>query len=141
MADFIVYDSLAGAADARPLRGWGSVPDGLEGQQAVASGEVSVVAPATPSIGDLVEGTGYTYDPALGTIATGAAASAGVSTDDVRREIGLRLRDSEWTQLPDAPVVSVIDWASYRAALRAVPQQANYPDNVNWPTPPSDTEY
>lgn len=45
------------------------------------------------------------------------------------------LTESDWTQLPDAPVDQEA-WANYRQALRDVPQQSGFPDSFEWPTKP-----
>lgn len=45
------------------------------------------------------------------------------------------LSDTDWTQVPDAPVDQVA-WAEYRQALRDVPQQEGFPDNIVWPYRP-----
>lgn len=42
------------------------------------------------------------------------------------------LRDSDWTQILDAPVEKA-QWATYRQALRDVPQQAGFPQTITWP--------
>lgn len=41
----------------------------------------------------------------------------------------------DWTQVADAPVDQAA-WSSYRQALRDVPSQAGFPDNVTWPEKP-----
>jgi len=46
------------------------------------------------------------------------------------------LKDSDWTQLPDAPVKDQQVWAEYRKALRDLPDQANFPEDVKWPKAP-----
>lgn len=48
------------------------------------------------------------------------------------------LADSDWTQLPDVPLSAEqkTAWAAYRQALRDVPAQAGFPDNINWPQKP-----
>jgi len=43
---------------------------------------------------------------------------------------------SDWTQLPDSPVDSVV-WAAYRQDLRDIPQQVGFPWTVTWPTEPT----
>lgn len=45
----------------------------------------------------------------------------------------------DWTQLPDAPLTAEKKqaWAEYRQALRDVPEQAGFPENVVWPSTPS----
>ena len=45
------------------------------------------------------------------------------------------LKDSDWTQVSDAPVDQDV-WAKYRQALRDVPQQTGFPTDINWPTKP-----
>ena len=46
-----------------------------------------------------------------------------------------KLKDSDWTQIADAPVDKEI-WATYRQALRDVPIQPGFPWEVTWPTQP-----
>lgn len=46
------------------------------------------------------------------------------------------LAASDWTQVADAPVDAAA-WATYRQALRDVPQQEGFPDNIEWPEMPS----
>jgi len=55
----------------------------------------------------------------------------------VRWERDRLLAASDWTQIADAPVVS-LEWQPYRQALRDVPQQSGFPDDVEWPTPPNE---
>lgn len=42
---------------------------------------------------------------------------------------------SDWTQVADAPVDQAA-WATYRQALRDMPQQEGFPQTVVWPTQP-----
>lgn len=42
---------------------------------------------------------------------------------------------SDWTQVADAPVDQAA-WATYRQALRDIPQQDGFPTNITWPTKP-----
>lgn len=58
------------------------------------------------------------------------------STDDQIREYrNALLTSSDWTQVADAPVDQAA-WATYRQALRDVPEQEGFPASVVWPTPP-----
>jgi hypothetical protein len=45
---------------------------------------------------------------------------------------------SDWTQIPNNPLTAEQQsaWATYRQALRDIPEQPGYPLNVVWPTPP-----
>jgi len=45
------------------------------------------------------------------------------------------LSDSDWTQVADAPVDQKA-WAAYRQALRDLPSQEEFPNEVTWPTEP-----
>lgn len=47
------------------------------------------------------------------------------------------LQESDYSQLPDSSVDAAV-WATYRQALRDVPQQDGFPDTINWPTKPGD---
>lgn len=53
----------------------------------------------------------------------------------VRVNRTLRLQASDWTQLADAPVDKNA-WATYRQALRDVPDQDAFPWDVSWPESP-----
>ena len=53
----------------------------------------------------------------------------------VRQQRGEELKDSDWTQVADAPVDQAA-WATYRQALRDVTSQAGFPWTVDWPTIP-----
>jgi hypothetical protein len=53
----------------------------------------------------------------------------------VRAERDRLLAASDWTQVADTPV-SQVAWATYRQALRDVPQQAGFPHDVTWPSKP-----
>lgn len=58
----------------------------------------------------------------------------------VRKERNNRLREADWTQLPDVKLTSVEinNWRTYRQALRELPTLRSFP-NLNegdWPTKP-----
>lgn len=46
------------------------------------------------------------------------------------------LADSDFSQLTDVPLSNRSEWATYRQALRDVPEQAGFPETINWPTKP-----
>lgn len=54
---------------------------------------------------------------------------------DAREERNNLLRESDWTQVPDAPVDREA-WALYRQALRDITTQEGFPSNVVFPTKP-----
>jgi hypothetical protein len=53
----------------------------------------------------------------------------------VRTSRGEKLKDSDWTQVADAPVNKAA-WATYRQALRDVTGQQGFPWTIEWPTQP-----
>ena len=55
---------------------------------------------------------------------------------DARNKRNKLLDESDWTQLPDALAITN-DWTTYRQALRDVPQQTGFPNDITWPTEPS----
>ena len=64
-----------------------------------------------------------------------SAAKVGAQWNVIRAERNKLLVESDWTQLPDAPVDAAA-WATYRQALRDVTNQAN-PFAIVWPESPS----
>ncbi len=56
----------------------------------------------------------------------------------IRSQRNSLLSLSDWTQLADAPLTAEQkqEWAEYRQALRDVPEQAGFPENVVWPSTP-----
>ena len=85
-------------------------------------------------------GIGDTYD---GVTFTPPAAPA-PTAEEVRARRDQLLAESDWVVTKEVeknardglgiqiPVV----WLDYRQALRDIPQQAGFPDNVTWPTAP-----
>jgi hypothetical protein len=64
-----------------------------------------------------------------------AAFSEHYAAVDARTERDAKLTESDWTQVADAPVDQAA-WATYRQALRDIPEQAGFPNEVTWPTEP-----
>ncbi len=60
-----------------------------------------------------------------------------IRTDQARADRSRLLRDTDWTQMPDAQlsVVQRAEMAVYRQALRDLPEQPGFPDCV-WPAAP-----
>ena len=53
----------------------------------------------------------------------------------VRQQRGEKLKETDWTQVADAPVDKAL-WATYRQALRDVTTQKGFPWTVIWPVEP-----
>jgi hypothetical protein len=63
------------------------------------------------------------------------AAKDAEQAKSVRQQRGEKLKDSDWTQVADAPVGQAA-WATYRQALRDVTGQLGFPWTITWPTQP-----
>lgn len=59
-----------------------------------------------------------------------------ISAEDARNRRNQLLDQSDWTQISDSSADKAA-WATYRQLLRLVPQQVEFPQNINWPTPPT----
>ena len=66
-----------------------------------------------------------------------ASASREQREIDVRYERDRLLEQSDWSQLPDVPEKIKGPWKAYRQAMRDLPEQPGFPDNVEWPEPPT----
>ena len=53
----------------------------------------------------------------------------------VRQQRGEKLKETDWTQVADAPVDKAL-WAVYRQALRDVTTQEGFPWDITWPKEP-----
>lgn len=64
-----------------------------------------------------------------------AAGANDRAAAEIRKERDAKLTESDWTQVADAPVDQTA-WATYRQALRDIPSQAGFPNEVVWPIEP-----
>jgi len=55
--------------------------------------------------------------------------------DNIRNLRTEKLKDTDWTQVPDSPVDQTA-WAVYRQQLRDITEQEGFPTNVVWPSKP-----
>ena len=83
----------------------------------------------TAEIGDLYDGV--TFSPP-----SVDQSKIDVAWGIVRSDRNARLTASDWTQVADAPVDDLV-WATYRQALRDVPNTQTDPFNIIWPAPPT----
>jgi hypothetical protein len=58
-----------------------------------------------------------------------------IQAANVRQQRNDKLKDSDWTQVDDAPVDKAA-WAAYRQALRDITAQAGFPWTIDWPEQP-----
>ena len=82
-----------------------------------------------------MDGTWYTKYSVADLDAEGIAAKDAEQAKSVREQRNQKLKDSDWTQVADAPVDQAA-WAAYRQALRDIPSQQGFPWDVQWPTQP-----
>jgi hypothetical protein len=66
---------------------------------------------------------------------TAPTVTADETAEEVRKQRDDLLKQSDWTQLSDAPVDQAT-WATYRTALRNISDQSGFPNSVSWPTKP-----
>jgi hypothetical protein len=64
------------------------------------------------------------------------AALPAIKGSGVRSRRNDLLAATDWTHAADSPQATKDKWAAYRQALRDIPQQPGFPDNINWPTQP-----
>lgn len=55
---------------------------------------------------------------------------------NARRERDDKLKETDWTQLPDVPEAIRNAYTAYRQALRDVPTQEGFPNDIVWPELP-----
>ena len=79
-----------------------------------------------------MDGKWYTKYSVADLDAEGIAAKDAEQAKSVREQRNQKLKDTDWTQVADAPVDQAA-WAAYRQALRDVPQQTGFPWEVQWP--------
>ena len=56
--------------------------------------------------------------------------------DELRNRRDQLLTATDWTQAKDIPDAVSSKYATYRQALRDVPQQSGFPENIVWPVKP-----
>jgi hypothetical protein len=82
-----------------------------------------------------IDGKWYTKYSVADMDAEAIAAKDAEQAKSVRQSRNDKLKDSDWTQVADAPVNKEA-WATYRQALRDVTAQAGFPWTVDWPVAP-----
>jgi len=82
-----------------------------------------------------VDGKWYTKYSVADMDADAIAAKDAEQAKSVRQQRTEKLKDSDWTQVIDAPVDQVA-WATYRQALRDITGQEGFPWTITWPEQP-----
>ena len=82
-----------------------------------------------------IDGKWYTKYSVADMDAEAIVAKDAEQAKAVRDTRNQKLKDSDWTQVADAPVDKAA-WATYRQALRDITSQAGFPWDIQWPTQP-----
>ena len=82
-----------------------------------------------------LNGLWYTKYSVVDMDAEAIAAKDAAQAQAVRDQRTAKLKDSDWTQVADAPVDKEV-WTKYRQALRDVTQQSGFPWTIDWPVQP-----
>ena len=82
-----------------------------------------------------IDGKWYTKYSVADMDAEGIAAVDAQHAASVRTERDKKLKDTDWTQVADAPVDKTA-WATYRQSLRDITAQTGFPWEITWPTQP-----
>ena len=82
-----------------------------------------------------IEGKWYTKYSVADIDAEAIATKDAEQAAAVRRTRTEKLKDSDWTQVADAPVDQT-SWATYRQELRDITAQSGFPWGINWPIQP-----
>ena len=58
-------------------------------------------------------------------------------SNEIRQKRNKLLQETDWTQLPDVPVITQQKYLNYRQSLREVTEQPGFPNTVTWPELPN----
>jgi len=143
MTTYIVYSTIDGTATARPVLRWGEATAEQIPIQAQDSTEAAVGVDRVMPSGSASQ-LFFTYDPATGDITTYSFPEPDPPSVDADRiaaidRINAELRATDWTQLGDAALAAqdLSDWTAFRAALRALPTDPDFPTSHTWPVAPA----
>jgi hypothetical protein len=103
----------------------------LEGPQAQPTRYQTAFADGVEQI----DGKWYTKYSVAEMDAEAIAAKDAEQAKAMRDQRSEKLKDSDWTQVADAPVDKAT-WATYRQALRDITAQSGFPWTITWPDAP-----
>lgn len=112
-------------------------PDSEVNNQSVSGAAHVIEVPAT-KVPDFIMND-VTVDLLTGDVLASTPKQFEFDADQAMRSIRKKrdklLASSDWTQVSDVQVDQSA-WAAYRQALRDIPQQEGFPENIVWPTKP-----
>jgi hypothetical protein len=82
-----------------------------------------------------IDGKWYTKHSVAEMSAEAITAKDAEQAKAMRDQRAEKLKDSDWTQVADAPVDKAV-WATYRQALRDITAQSGFPWTITWPDAP-----
>jgi hypothetical protein len=82
-----------------------------------------------------IDGKWYTKHSVSEMNAEAIASKDADQAQSMRDQRAQKLKDSDWTQVADAPVDKAV-WATYRQALRDITAQSGFPWTITWPDAP-----
>lgn len=75
-----------------------------------------------------------------GWIEIGEETATPMTADEANATIAQRLKDSAWAVASDDATITKgqrADWMAFRQALRDIPLQSGFPNNIVWPNEPA----
>ena len=104
----------------------------IEADADFASENNLIAAAENAEIGGSYDGSSFTRKVAVDN------RTSEQKTEDARDERDGALKACDWTVMPDSPLSDgkKTEWQTYRQALRDIPAQSDFPNNITWPTIP-----
>lgn len=113
------------------LAAYGVYPVGYQGAPDYDSATQKLVKSSQPS---LIDGSWVLTKSIVAKTAEQITSDTAIEARKVRAVRDQRLAQTDWCALSDVTMSS--EMATYRQALRDVPQQAGFPHSITWPTEP-----
>lgn len=131
---FTIYDKFTGEIKRvseldDPAHWQGSLPGSFDSSTHYVKEGVAI--PLPPKMND---------EPVFDYLIDRWVQQAGLDTRAIISTRNRLLAASDWTQLPDVPLVTKELWVQYRQALRDITNQSGYPLDIIWPLEPSGSE-
>lgn len=121
------------------LESYGVMPVTVADMPSINPRTQKVEQEATPSLVSGAWAIGWTISSKTAEETEDWDNSIASSNRDTRNQL---LSDSDWTQMPDSPVINEAKagWAIYRTSLRNLTAHENWPnlEDADWPTKPQE---
>lgn len=115
-----------------------ALPDGFVFIHPSTPPQINVATQRIAAAPPVFDGSRWVHGYEVVTLSEGEAQElANGKAADVRVARNALLSACDWTQAKDIPDAISAPWATYRQALRDVPDQAGFPWTVEWPAQPA----